>query len=109
MPGGLSLVGCLVNVMQGSKETAQWHMEVSKLGGCALRGGAADDTPLYWGTLAAHCKFHSQLTIFQRRLEGVRKRGLAPHQFWWEQPLDREVTGLLANVQIADGLSDDGD
>ncbi len=47
--------------------------------------------------------------IFQLCLEGVRKRGSAPHLFWWEQPLDLEAAGLLANVQIADGLSDDGD
>jgi hypothetical protein len=47
--------------------------------------------------------------IFQLCLEGVRKRGSAPHQFWWEQPLDLEAAGLLASALTADSLTDDGD
>ncbi len=47
--------------------------------------------------------------IFQLCLEGVRKRGSAPRQFWWEQPLDLEAAGLLASALTADSLTDDGD
>jgi hypothetical protein len=47
--------------------------------------------------------------IFQLCLEGVRKRGSAPPQFWWEQPLDLEAAGLLESALTADSLTDDGD
>jgi hypothetical protein len=47
--------------------------------------------------------------IFQLCLEGVRKRGSAPHQFWWEQPLDLDAASLLAMAADESGLSDDGD
>ena len=47
--------------------------------------------------------------IFQLCLEGVRKRGSAPCQFWWEQPLDLEAAGLLASALTADSLTDDSD
>ncbi len=47
--------------------------------------------------------------IFQLCLEGVRKRWSAPRQFWWEQPLDLEVAGLLASALTADSLTDNGD
>ncbi len=46
---------------------------------------------------------------FQLCLEGVRKRGSAPQQFWWEQPLDLDAAGLLAMAADESGLSDDSD
>ncbi len=110
MPGGLSLAGCLANDRQGSKEIAQRHVEVSKLGDCASRGGAADNTPLHWCALAARCKFHCQLTNLSAVFfVGMRKCGSAPRQFWWEQPLDLEAAGLLASALTADSLTDDCD
>ncbi len=47
--------------------------------------------------------------IFPLCLEGVRKRGSAHHQFWWEQPMDLDAAGLLAMAAVESGLSDDGD
>ncbi len=47
--------------------------------------------------------------IFQLCLEGVRKHGSAPRQFWWEQPLYLDAAGLLAMAADESGLSDDGD
>ncbi len=46
--------------------------------------------------------------IFQLCLEGGRKRGSAPCQFWWEQPIDFDVASLLAMAADESGLSDDG-
>jgi hypothetical protein len=46
--------------------------------------------------------------IFQLCLEGVRKRGSAHHQFWWEQPFDIDAAGLLALAADESGLSKDG-
>ncbi len=64
----------------------------------------------YIGVRQQHvANFIVNQTIFQLCLEGVRKRVSAPRLFWWEQPLDLEAAGLLASVQVADGLSDDGD
>ncbi len=47
--------------------------------------------------------------IFQLCQEGVRKRGSAACQFWWEQPLDLETAGLAAMAADKEGVSDDGD
>ena len=47
--------------------------------------------------------------IFQLCQEGVRKRGSAACQFWWEQPLDLETAGLAAMAADEEGVSDDGD
>jgi hypothetical protein len=47
--------------------------------------------------------------IFQLCLEGVRKRGSAHRQFWWEQLLDIDAAGLLALAADESGLSKDGD
>jgi hypothetical protein len=47
--------------------------------------------------------------IFWLCLDGVRKRGSAPCQFWWEQPIDLDAAGLLAMAADESGLSDDGD
>ncbi len=47
--------------------------------------------------------------IFQLCQEGVRKRGSAARQFWWEQPLDLETAGLAAMAADEEGVSDDGD
>ncbi len=47
--------------------------------------------------------------IFQLCLEGVRKRGSMPRQFWWEQLLDLDAAGLLAMTADESGLSHDGD
>ena len=41
--------------------------------------------------------------------EGVRKRGSAACQFWWEQPLDIEAAGLAAMAADEEGVSDDSD
>ncbi len=47
--------------------------------------------------------------IFQLCQEGVRKRGSAACQFWWEQPLDLEAAGLAAMAADEEGVSDDSD
>jgi hypothetical protein len=47
--------------------------------------------------------------IFQLCLDRVRKCGSVPRQFWWEQPLNLDATGLLAMAADESGLSDDGD
>ncbi len=47
--------------------------------------------------------------IFQLCLDGERKCGSAPCQFWWEQPLDLYVTDLQAMVAEESRLSDDCD
>ncbi len=48
-------------------------------------------------------------SFFLLCLEGMRKRGSAPHQFWWEQPMDIDAAGLLAMAADESGLIDDGD
>ena len=47
--------------------------------------------------------------LFQLCLEGVRKRGSAHCQFWWEQPLDIDAAVLLALAADESELSKDGD
>jgi hypothetical protein len=109
MPGGFSLAGCLANVRQGSEEypDGTWRYPNSE--------AVLQEVGLQ--TIRHHIGVHWQHVansivdqpIFQLCLEGVRKRGSAPHQFWWEQPLDFEAAGLLASALTADSLTDDGD
>ncbi len=64
----------------------------------------------YIGMRRQHiANFIVQWSIFLLCLEEVRKRGSAPCQFWWEQPMDLDAAGLLAMAADESGLSDDGD
>ncbi len=64
----------------------------------------------YFGVRRQHiANYIVNQPIFQLCLEGVRKCGSAPYQFWWEQPLDIDAAVLLALAADESGLSKDGD
>jgi hypothetical protein len=43
---------------------------------------------IHWQTITAYVATHPILTKCRR---GERKRGAAPHQWWWELPMDLDV------------------
>ena len=46
-----------------------------------------------WDTIAAYVVDRA---VFDACEEGERRRGSAPHQYWWEQPRTLDAAGALA-------------
>ena len=61
-----------------AKEGCQWSLGLSTDGGCAGR---------MWSRRQMIAVYMATRPIFKACMEGKRRRGLMPRQWWWEQPM----------------------